>query len=63
MVVHDLNLAIQYSDEVAALNQGQLAQFGAPKEIITTQLIQDIFEVESEIIPMNDYPIVIVKAA
>ncbi|WP_413283645.1 ABC transporter ATP-binding protein [Vibrio sp. MA40-2] len=58
MVVHDLNLAIQYSDKVAALHNGVLFTYGEPKTIINQQLISDLFSVNSHIIQLDDYPIV-----
>ena len=59
MVVHDLNLAIQYSDQVAALHDGQLFVYGKPKNIINKQLIKDLFNVNSQIIQLEEYPVVV----
>ncbi|MFT6925209.1 MAG: iron complex transport system ATP-binding protein [Psychromonas sp.] len=59
MVVHDLNLAIQYSDKVAALHNGSLFAYGEPKRIIDKQLIRDIFNVNSQIIQLDNYPVVV----
>jgi len=62
MVVHDLNLAIQYSDKVAALHDGQLFVYGQPQTVITEQLIKDLFNVNSQIIQLDTYPVVIAHA-
>ena len=62
MVVHDLNLAIQYSDKVAALHNGELFTYGEPKKIIDEQLIQDLFNVNSQIIQLDEYPVVVVRS-
>jgi len=62
MVVHDLNLAIQYSDKVAALHNGQLFIYGQPKTVITEQLIKDLFNVNSQIIQLDRYPVVVTRA-
>lgn len=32
-VMHDLNLALSYSDKIAVMREGELAAFGAPEEI------------------------------
>ena len=61
MVVHDLNLAIQYSDKVAALHQGKLFTYGDPQQIIDQQLIHDVFDVNSAIIELNETPVVVVQ--
>lgn len=62
MVVHDLNLAIQYSDKVAALHEGKLFVYGEPKKIIDKQLISDLFNVNSQIIQLEDYPVVVIRS-
>jgi len=62
MVVHDLNLAIQYSDKVAALHDGKLFTYGEPKQIIDQQLVKDLFNVNSQIVQLDDYPVVIVRS-
>ncbi|GAD78818.1 ABC transporter ATP-binding protein [Vibrio ezurae] len=61
MVVHDLNLAIQYSHKVAALHDGALFVYGEPKKIIDPQLIQDVFNVNSQVIHLEDHPVVVVR--
>ncbi|EAS44122.1 ABC transporter ATP-binding protein [Photobacterium profundum] len=62
MVVHDLNLAIQYSNKVAALHDGRLFAYGEPTHIIDEQLIKDLFNVKSQIIQLDDYPVVVVRS-
>ena len=62
MVVHDLNLAIQYSDRVAALSDGKLLTYGAPTEMINEDLIGRLFHVKSQIIRVDDRPVVVLKA-
>lgn len=50
MVLHDINLACRYADNIVALvNKGIYAQ-GKPKEIITADLVQDVFQLNCEII-------------
>ncbi|AGH81515.1 iron/siderophore ABC transporter ATP-binding protein [Psychromonas sp. CNPT3] len=61
MVVHDLNLAIQYSDKVVALHKGDLFIYGEPKNVINEKLIKDLFNVNSQIIQLDDHPVVVVK--
>lgn len=45
MVLHDLNLALKYSDRIGVMDQGKLLFTGTPKELISTDLLADIFEV------------------
>jgi len=61
IVVHDLNLAIQYSDKVAALHNGELFTYGEPCKIIDQGLIKSLFNVNSKIIQLDDYPVVVAQ--
>lgn len=43
MVLHDLNLACVYADQIAILQQGQLMSVGAPAEVITRNLLESVY--------------------
>jgi len=60
-VIHDINLAIQYADQLFFLKEGKLAAHGRPKEILDEALIKKIFDVETTIInnPVTHQPLVI----
>jgi len=45
VVLHDLNMAAQYCDELALLDQGRLAARGGPADILDPKLILDVFRV------------------
>lgn len=51
MVLHDLNLACRYSHYLVALRDGEVMAQGQPIEIVTEQLVQQVFDLESRIIP------------
>lgn len=51
MVLHDLNLACRYADHIVALSNRSIYAQGKPEEIITEQLVRDVFQMESQIIP------------
>ncbi len=42
-VLHDLNLAVQYSDYLILLNQGQIVAEGSPKEVVTKKNIENVY--------------------
>ncbi|WP_269434203.1 iron ABC transporter ATP-binding protein [Tsukamurella sputi] len=44
LVVHDLNFAAAYADRIVALKNGTIAASGAPSEIMTGELLTEIFE-------------------
>src|SRR5699024_12699174 len=45
MVLHDINQAIKFSDIIIAMKQGSIIANGNPEQIITEQLIQDVYGV------------------
>jgi iron complex transport system ATP-binding protein len=49
-VLHELNLAIRYSDRLAMLKDGSLIAVGTPETVITPQIIADVFGVSVAII-------------
>ncbi len=48
--LHDLNTALAYCDYLYVLKDGHIFAAGDPKEIITPQLIKDVYQVDSKII-------------
>ncbi len=50
MVLHDLNLACRYADEIVALHQGKIYTRGTPQEVMTIETIQTVFGLKSMII-------------
>jgi iron complex transport system ATP-binding protein len=51
MVLHDLNLAARYADELVAVLDGRIHALGAPVDVITSDLVRDVFGLESSVIP------------
>ncbi len=43
MVLHDLNLAARFADNVALLNQGKLIAQGTPKEVLNQASLSDVY--------------------
>ncbi len=58
VVLHDLNQACRYCDELVVLKQGQLQQQGSPAEVFTAELVQQVFELNAKIYPdpISDTP-------
>src|SRR5690625_1358274 len=46
MVLHDITQAIQFSDSIIAMKKGHIVKQGNPKEIMTAELIDEIYGVE-----------------
>jgi iron complex transport system ATP-binding protein len=52
-VVHDLNLAARFADQIVLLNHGRVVATGAPAEVLTTDRIRDVFGVEPTFVPVK----------
>ncbi|MDR7855764.1 ABC transporter ATP-binding protein [Tissierella sp.] len=49
MVLHDLNQAARYSDNIYVIKDGEIFQYGKPDSIIRSELLKDVFRIESNI--------------
>ncbi|MGD7023031.1 ABC transporter ATP-binding protein [Rossellomorea vietnamensis] len=61
MVLHDINLSARYADHIFALHKGKLVAEGAPKEVVTSSLIEDIFGLHCTVVedPVAGSPTVV----
>jgi iron complex transport system ATP-binding protein len=61
MVLHDLNLAARYGDHLVALRDGRVVAAGTPSEVVTPQLVQDVFGLRAQVItdPVSSTPLVV----
>jgi heme transport system ATP-binding protein len=50
-VVHDLNLAARFADQVVLLNRGHVVATGTAAEVLTADRIRDVFGVEPTFVP------------
>lgn len=46
---HDISLMARYCDVCVIMKQGRIVTIGDPKEVITEELIRDVYEVESRV--------------
>ena len=46
VVTHDINLAAEFADRLLLLKDGQPVAFGSPQEVLTRQLLHQVFAVE-----------------
>jgi iron complex transport system ATP-binding protein len=61
MVLHDLNQAGRYADQVFAMKSGSLVAQGTPHEVITAELVAEVFDVRCRVVsdPVSGTPLVI----
>lgn len=64
-VVHDLNFALQYADQVLMLKEGKTFRTGTAHEVLTGENIREVFGVSVRIIQPDDapFPVIIPEAS
>ncbi|MDM7829740.1 ABC transporter ATP-binding protein [Cellulomonas edaphi] len=60
-VLHDLNQAARYASHIIAMKDGRVVAAGAPTDVITPEVVQDVFSVPCRVIedPEAHTPLVI----
>lgn len=54
VVSHDLNLASRVCDRLAVLAAGEIVAVGPPREIMTRELLADVYHIDAEVIAGPD---------
>ncbi|GIO86473.1 iron-dicitrate ABC transporter ATP-binding protein [Paenibacillus faecis] len=59
MVVHDLNHAARYAHHMIAIKKGQAIAVGAPEEVVTSEVLREVFGIEADIVtdPRSGVPL------
>ena len=52
--IHDLNIAAMYCDKIYVLRDGEIIKNGKPKDVLTKEIIKDVYEVDAEVIVNED---------
>ncbi|MGN9805849.1 ABC transporter ATP-binding protein [Micromonospora sp. L32] len=50
-VLHDLNQAARYADHLVAMRAGSVVAAGPPREILTAELVRDVFGLDCVVVP------------
>ncbi|MFB4419696.1 ABC transporter ATP-binding protein [Streptomyces sp. QL37] len=61
MVLHDLNLATRYSDNLVVMREGAILAQGHPRDVITAELLEEAFGLRAKVIddPVGDRPLIV----
>ena len=51
MVLHDLNLAARYSDVIVVMKEGVVVTQGAPRDVLTVELLAAVFGLDAAVLP------------
>ncbi|MDM5155912.1 ABC transporter ATP-binding protein [Bacillus sp. DX1.1] len=59
MVLHDINHAARFSDEIIAMKEGKIVTTGRPVEIITNEVLKNVFHIDARVMidPYNGAPV------
>ncbi len=57
LVLHEINYAAFYSDYICAFKDGKIAKFGTVKEVMTKEVLSEIYRVEFEILNIEGKPL------
>ncbi|MFI8849975.1 ABC transporter ATP-binding protein [Streptomyces sp. NPDC053499] len=60
-VLHDLNTAARYADHLVAMKAGRIVAQGPPSQIVTADLVREVFGLDSVVVPdpVTDSPLVV----
>jgi len=50
-VLHDLNQAARYADHLVAMKAGRIVAQGPPRDVVTADLVREVFGLESVVVP------------
>ncbi|MQA94529.1 MAG: ATP-binding cassette domain-containing protein [Streptosporangiales bacterium] len=61
MVLHELNMACRYADHLIAMREGAIAAAGPPSDVVTPELVRDVFGLGAAVIacPIAGTPLVV----
>ena len=60
LVLHDLSTACRHADHLVAMRDGRVVAEGPPGDVVTTELVRDLYEVEAVVLrdPTTGSPVV-----
>jgi len=56
LVLHDIDQAARYADHMVALKDGEIHAHGPPEDVVTEELLAEVFEVEARVEPTERGP-------
>ena len=55
MVLHDINQAIHYSDNIIGMKQGKVIVEGKANEVITQDVLKEIYDIDLQISNLDQH--------
>jgi len=60
VALHDLQLASMFCDEIVLMDRGRIVKYGTVNEVLTSDVIKDVYGVDVEVITLSDNSLVII---
>ena len=57
IVVHDINYASCWADQIVAMKDGRIRAVGTPRQIVQRELLRDVFDLDIEVAEFSGHPI------
>lgn len=58
-VLHDLTLAARFADHLVVIHEGRVAAEGDPTDVLTAELLADVFGLRATVVPIDGAPAVV----
>ena len=63
IAIHDIDIAARFSDQIILLHNGKIHAFGPPLEVLTPELIAEVFGVEAVVLDESDSLRIVIQGA
>ena len=60
VALHDLQLASMFCDEIVLMDRGRIVKYGTVNEVLTSDVIKDVYGVDVKVITLSDNSLVII---
>ena len=61
VAIHDINLAARMCDQLVVLHGGKARAHGAPGEVLTEELLREVYGVETDVLDHRGQPVVALR--
>lgn len=62
VAIHDINLAARMCDQLVVMKDGQVHAHGIPSDVLSTELLREVYRVEADIVEHRGHPVVALQA-
>ncbi len=61
IAIHDLNLASMFADKIVMMKNGKIFAVGKPKDVITPENVESVYDVKVKILDVNGVRVIVPK--